>query len=67
VTSNTVEHLLYLNHFKDNVKRKLTKLGITSDEKKLILALLFGIRWCGGMVDQTKHYIKENMPAIYKY
>jgi hypothetical protein len=67
VTSNTVEHLLCLNHFKDNVKQKLTKLSITSDQKKLVSAPLFGARWCGGMVDQTKHYIKENLPAIYEY
>jgi hypothetical protein len=56
-----------LNHFRDNVKRKLTKLSITSDQKKLVLAPLFGARWCGGMIDQTEHYIKENLPAIYEY
>jgi predicted glycosyl hydrolase (DUF1957 family) len=67
VTSNTVKHLLCLNHFKDNIKQKLTKLSITSDQKKLVLAPLFGVRWYRGMVDQTKHYIEENLPAIYEY
>ncbi len=67
VTNNTVEHLLCLNHFKDNVKQKLIKLSIISDQKKLVLASLFGAKWCEGIIDQTKHYIKKNLPAIYKY
>jgi hypothetical protein len=67
VTNNTVEHLLCLNYFKDNIKQKLTKLSITSDQKKLVLAPLFEAKWCGGMIDQTEHYIEENLPAIYEY
>ncbi len=56
-----------LNHFKDNIKQKLTKLSITSDQKKLVLAPLFEARWYKGIVDQTEHYIEENLPIIYKY